>query len=100
MTLTQTGSSLKGTTSFSGSPCFSAGDVVGAIAGSDGSGGITAGGIRVDFSATIALSRMNGTYNAVSAGACTGDVGTFSAVRAERAGAVPGGRGGVDDADE
>jgi hypothetical protein len=81
VTFTQRGSAVSGDFRFTGSPCFSAGRFEGTLTGGDLSGAITAGGIRVELSATVTASSIDGTYDAVSAGACTGDTGTFSATR-------------------
>jgi hypothetical protein len=43
-------------------------------------GALSGGGIDVKLSARITGTQMSsGSYNMVSAGACTGDTGTFSA---------------------
>lgn len=75
---------ISGTTTFSGSPCFSAGKIEGAVTGDDFNGRLVAGGIRVDLAGTTIERSMSGTYNAVSAGACTGDTaGTFTLERTD-----------------
>jgi hypothetical protein len=56
-------------------------DVSGSVAGDELSGAMTAGGTSITFDTTVAGSQMSGTYDAVSAGACTGDTGTFVATR-------------------
>jgi len=81
VTMQQSGSTLDGDLEFSGSPCFASGRFAGIVTGRDFAGSVTAGGIRVDLSATITGAAYAGTYTAVSAGACTGDTGTFSASR-------------------
>ena len=72
------GSHFEGSIQFSGSPCFSGAAITGDVDGSDVVGEITAGGIALDYDATIEGTSMNGTYTAVAAGVCTGDTGTFS----------------------
>jgi hypothetical protein len=51
------------------------------VSGDTLAGSLTAGDIRVDVKATITGSAMNGTYDAIYAGECSGDTGTFSATR-------------------
>jgi len=77
--LNQNGTALEGEFAVGGSPCWSGGTVSGNVCGDTISGSLSAGGIRVDVAATVTGTQMNGTYNAVSAGACSGDTGTFSA---------------------
>jgi hypothetical protein len=80
-TFTQSGSTVEGDISFTGSPCFSGGIFQGTLRGRDLSGTVSAGTIRVSMTATISATSMNGTYNALEAGACSGDTGTFSSKR-------------------
>jgi hypothetical protein len=78
--LVQSGSEVKGQVSFGRSPCFSGGAVSGTICGDTFMGALSGGGIDVKLSARITGTQMSsGSYNMVSAGACTGDTGTFSA---------------------
>jgi hypothetical protein len=77
--LTQNAGAVEGQISFTGSPCFSGGAISGTVCGDQFSGSLSAGGIQVDVSATVTGVQMSGNFNAVSAGACTGDVGTFAA---------------------
>lgn len=81
LTMRQSGAALDGDLHFSGSPCFSGGRFAGTMNGRNFSGSVTAGSIRVDMSGTVTGNTYDGTYSAVSAGACTGDSGTFSATR-------------------
>lgn len=81
MQLAQSGSSVSGTTLVQNSPCLSNGDVSGSVSGDELSGAMTAGGISITFDTTVQGAQMSGTYDAVSAGACTGDTGTFTATR-------------------
>jgi hypothetical protein len=81
MQLTQTATGISGTVLVSGSPCFANGDVSGSLAGDELTGSMTAGGASVTFDTTVDGSQMSGTYDAVSAGACTGDTGTLIATR-------------------
>ncbi len=81
MQLTQTATGITGTAIVSGSPCFANGDVSGSLAGDELTGQMTAGGASVTFDTTVDGSQMSGTYDAVNAGACTGDTGTIIATR-------------------
>ena len=75
------GDHVSGTFTFTSSPCFSAAEVDAVLVDDALSGSATAGAIRVDFAATLLDDRLDGTYAAVSAGFCTGDVGTFDLER-------------------
>lgn len=79
LSLVQSAGAVSGQLSFSNSPCFSGGAVSGVVSGDQFSGSLTAGNIRVDFEATVTGNQMNGTYDTVNAGACTGNQGTFTA---------------------
>jgi hypothetical protein len=79
--LVQDGSSISGTALVQNSPCLANGDVSGSVAGDELSGAMTAGGASITFDTTVDGSQMSGTYDAVAAGACTGDTGTFVAMR-------------------
>jgi hypothetical protein len=81
LTLAQSGDSVVGSLTFTGSPCFANGDISGTLSGDMLSATITAGGIVVALNVTITGDALSGTYQAVSAGECTGDTGTFSANR-------------------
>jgi len=81
MHLSAGGDGLTGTVSFSNSPCFSSGAVSATLDGETVSADVTAGAIEVTIDATITGTHMSGSYDAVSAGACTGDTGTFTATR-------------------
>jgi hypothetical protein len=72
------GRRFDGSIQFSGSPCFSGAAITGELVGDDITGTITAAGIRIDYTATLQAELMSGSYNAVFAGDCTGDSGTFS----------------------
>lgn len=81
LTFTQVGDRVSGSVRFNGSPCFAGGQFDGTLQGSDLAGAVTAGGIRVEIQASVTASSLDGSYDAVNAGACTGDTGTFSATR-------------------
>ena len=81
MQLTQEGASISGTTLVQNSPCLANADVSGSLSGDELSGAMTAGGMSITFDSTVQGAQMSGTYDAVSAGACTGDTGTFTATR-------------------
>lgn len=78
--LTHTGSSLTGTASLTGSPCFTSGTVSGTVAGGSVTIGVAfPGSHQVNFTGTADSTggSMNGQY-AVTGGACSGDAGTWS----------------------
>jgi hypothetical protein len=78
-TLTQTGADVEGTMTIDGSPCFSVGNVSGTVSGNRiSTGAFFSGDSRVNFNGTVVGDSISGTYEAVRAGACTGDQGTFS----------------------
>jgi hypothetical protein len=82
--ITQTGNSITGSISFTGSPCFSGGPITGFVNGANITATLNAGGIQVNVAGAVsgvAQDDLNGTYNVVSAGACTGDTGTASLTR-------------------
>jgi hypothetical protein len=81
MQLTPSGDGLTGSITFTNSPCFSSGAVSATVDGENVVATITAGAIDVTIDATITGTQMSGTYDAISAGACTGDTGTFSATQ-------------------
>jgi len=72
---------VTGTVSFSGSPCFDTADVALVAANGTISGSATAGAIELDLSAHWVEDHLEGTYEAICAGACTGDTGTFTLQR-------------------
>jgi hypothetical protein len=51
------------------------------FAGQQLSGSATAGAIRIDLSASWIHGELDGTYQVISGGACTGDTGTFALTR-------------------
>ena len=73
------GTTVTGTVSFTNSPCFSSGDVSGTLVDGVLSASVTAGAIDVTIDATMTGDQLSGTYDTISAGACTGDTGTVSA---------------------
>ena len=78
---TATPSALTGSVSFTNSPCFATGNVSASVTGDTVSGTVSAGNIDISIQGTIIGNTMSGTYDAISAGACTGDTGTFQATR-------------------
>jgi hypothetical protein len=78
-TLSGSNGTLSGSVSFTNSPCFASGAVTGTYSGDSLNGEITAGAIAVTITGTATGDQMSGTFDAVSAGACTGDTGTFTA---------------------
>jgi hypothetical protein len=81
MHITETGGSLSGTVTFTNSPCFASGSIDATLDAESFSATVTAGAIDVTLQGTLTDDAMSGTYDAVSAGACTGDTGTFTARR-------------------
>jgi hypothetical protein len=72
------GGTVTGSVVLTGSPCIANGAVTGTASGDSLSGEISAGGTTVTFSATATGTQMSGTFDAVTAGSCTGDIGTFT----------------------
>ena len=83
MVLTQSGASVTGTVTVQGSPCVVNADVSGSLDGDALAATFTFGGGEATLDATVSASasQMSGTYDATSAGACTGDTGTITATR-------------------
>ena len=78
--LTQSGTSLTGAVSSTGSPCLTTGNVSGTVSG----GSVTIGAVfgvsqQVNFTGSVntAWSNVNGQYS-VSGGLCAGDAGTWT----------------------
>lgn len=72
------GGTVTGSVVLTGSPCIGNGAVTGTASGDSLNGEISAGGTTVSFSATATGTQMSGTFDAVTAGSCTGDTGTFT----------------------
>ena len=81
LSASQSGANVTGSASLSGSPCLASGAFSGNVSGNTANGSLTAGGTRIDIAMTVTGNSASGTYNAVSAGACTGDTGTISLTR-------------------
>jgi hypothetical protein len=81
LTLSQTGARVTGSAVASGSPCGQNGDINASINGDELTGTMAAGAASVTFDTTVGVSMMSGTFDVVSAGACTGDTGTITATR-------------------
>ncbi len=79
--LEQAAGGLSGSITFTDSPCFSSGSISASVDGDAFSATVTAGAIDVTLEGTLTGDHLSGTYDAISAGACTGDTGTFSATR-------------------
>jgi hypothetical protein len=79
--LTASGGTLMGTVSFTNSPCFSTGSITGTLVQNTFTATVTAGAIDVSVAGTLVGNQMSGTYDAISAGACTGDTGTLTLTR-------------------
>ncbi|HRQ09930.1 MAG: hypothetical protein WC972_00450 [Trueperaceae bacterium] len=75
--LQQSGSSLGGTVTITGSVCIHSGTVTGTISGSQVTFGVVNAGDTVQYSASnVTANQMTGTYE-VTTGLCKGDEGTF-----------------------
>jgi hypothetical protein len=74
----QSGSVVSGDATFTGSPCFAGAHLDGDVTGRDFNGVVRAGAIQVNVAATLSGNTLDGTYDAQSAGACSGDTGTFT----------------------
>ncbi|MEO8877124.1 MAG: hypothetical protein ABI461_16140 [Polyangiaceae bacterium] len=82
LSLAQNGTQLSGTTTLSDSVCFVGAKVTGTVEGDDVHLDITAGDAHATAHLTvISDTEVDGTYDAVSAGVCTGDTGTLTATR-------------------
>ena len=78
--ISQSGTSLSGTATVTGSPCFTSGSVSGAVSGNNVTFGVLfSGGQQALFSGTVGSGGtiISGTY-AVSGGLCNGDTGSFN----------------------
>lgn len=83
MVLTQSGASVTGAITVQGSPCVVNADVTGSLDGDALAATFTFGGGEATLDATVSATatQLSGTYDAASAGACTGDTGTIIATR-------------------
>ena len=78
--ISQSGTSLSGTATVTGSPCFTSGSISGSVSGNNVAFGVLfGGGQQANFSAAVGSggTSMSGTYS-VSGGACSGDTGSFN----------------------
>jgi hypothetical protein len=80
--ITQSGSSISGSATIIGSPCFTGGNVSGSAYGNTVTFGVLSQGgtMRANFSGVVntAGSMMSGSYSVNGTGVCVGDSGTFS----------------------
>ena len=82
LNLSQSGASVTGTASFPGGTCFTGGNVSGTVSANNIKGGlVSAGNLRIEFGATVVSNTLNGDYNVIQGGACTGDTGTWKVTR-------------------
>jgi hypothetical protein len=75
-TLTQSGSDVAGTASFTDSPCWNTAELVLVLDSGYLSGSATAGGVTASVSANVTASHMTGMFE-VPTGECSG-VGSFT----------------------
>ena len=71
------GTSLSGSASLPGSPCFSNCSISGTVSGNYMTATIVSGSNTAVFTGTCSTTSMSGSYG-VSAGFCAGDYGTFT----------------------
>ncbi|MEO7112565.1 MAG: hypothetical protein ABI183_19120 [Polyangiaceae bacterium] len=82
MSITQTGNALSGTASMTSSTCLENAKVDGTINGDDVLINVTSGDTKASVHLTVtAPDQIDGTYDAVSAGICSGDTGIVDATR-------------------
>jgi hypothetical protein len=81
--INQTGSSISGTLSLSGSPCAQTADFSGTLNGTSLSATVDEGGQNNSFTGTVSAdgNSASGTYSAPSGGCLNGDTGTWSGDR-------------------
>jgi hypothetical protein len=73
---------MTGTVAFSGSPCFTSGNISGTEIANVWDGAMSAGGsIQVYLTGLASASQITGSYYVASGGICTGDYGTFALTR-------------------
>lgn len=80
--ITQDGSSLSGTASMTNSTCLENAKIGGSVSGDDVEIDVTSGDTKATVHLTItAPGQLDGTYDAISAGICSGDHGIVDATR-------------------
>ncbi|MGH7284185.1 MAG: hypothetical protein ACRELY_21880 [Polyangiaceae bacterium] len=80
--ITQDGNNLTGTASMTGSVCLENAKITGLVDGDDVHIDVTAGDTKASTHLTITgNNQIDGTYDALSAGICSGDTGTITANR-------------------
>ena len=80
--ITQNGNDISGTAQMTGSVCLENAKVTGIADGDDVHIDVTAGDTKASAHLTITgANQIDGTYDALSAGVCSGDTGTISASR-------------------
>jgi hypothetical protein len=82
MTITQNGNALSGTASMTNSTCLENAKLDGTISGDDVMIDVTSGDTKASVHLTVtAPGQIDGTYDAVSAGICSGDTGIVDITR-------------------
>jgi hypothetical protein len=80
--ITQTGNTLAGTASMTNSACLENAKLDGSVNGDDVMINVTSGDTRATVHLTVtAPGQIDGTYDAISAGLCSGDTGIVDATR-------------------
>ena len=78
--ITQDGNDVTGTASMTGSVCLESAKITGLVDGDDVHIDVTAGDTKASTHLTITgANQIDGTYDALSAGICSGDTGTITA---------------------
>jgi hypothetical protein len=82
MTIAQNGNALSGTASMTNSTCLEAAALDGTVNGDDVLIDVTSGDTKASVHLTVtAPGQIDGTYDAISAGLCTGDTGIVDVTR-------------------
>lgn len=82
MSITQDGDSLSGTASMTNSTCLENAKLSGTVNGDDVMIDVTSGDTHATVHLTVtATNQIDGTYDAVSVGICSGDTGIVDATR-------------------
>ena len=82
MSIMQNGSALSGTASMTSSTCLEAAKLDGTVNGDDVLIDVTSGDTKATVHLTVtAPGQIDGTYDAISAGICSGDTGIVDATR-------------------
>ncbi len=82
MTIAQAGDTLSGTATMTNSTCLEAAKLDGTVNGDDVLINVTSGDTKASVHLTVTTpDQIDGTYDAISAGICSGDTGIVDATR-------------------